>query len=856
MKRILLYILLGIWFPSQAGTISTYPSGATPSDTDLFITDQGSPSFATYKVTAAQIKIYAQGGTLLSANNLADIGSVPTALQNLGTILNQVVTESVSFTVTSSQRGKFFNVTTAGSTILATLPSAASAGNGFVVYFRKADTGTGSIQFTPAASPAATSLWVQGHTCMMYSDGTNWYARDFYGGFDGSGNLTISTGNNGNINFNPNGAGVVQIGGNQALTTVSALNGGNLTSATVTNAKLATMAANTIKANATGSTAAPTDALANTVLSIPRMGIDANGTALLTNPGAYQGQLALDKDGSMGWWNGSNWTSTLAPLFGFAIAPPGTTPCIQENAERTDGGYSNLLQATQIISTGSAFTNNVLSIGNFTPGAFAALAYRDVFSPDTNGYIAMGITGNSTSTTDTTFQHNFYFPSSGPLTGFTSTSLVNQINEPNLAFGENSVPGVFCPQIEIRYKDPLTRYTSATTTSGSTTMTVTGSTSGLSAISGGWVYGSGLPATGTSFTISGTTVTLGIACTVTNSTASSYCFSPATPAPPRTVTIYGNSGSGSGYAPGPLGLQVSATGKTAIGTSGSSADPTYVSGVQLTTPSEAITGITSSLFAADSGGRLIKTSFANGSSLGTPTYPGQWFFNIDGSFGYANNGSTWDGANMTALTSIGVVGYVSATGALSTSLAGGLSAPSELFYSNGNLVIQGYTGDNANTQTIRENGTNKSGYYSYGGTTDTLGHVFYSGNYTTDKTQEIAQVVINNNGLKVLSGSGGTTDATIAANSMIGTNGSSHLVAKIAGTDYQAPIIKATGTLSGGTVTISNGAITTASAVSPCHLATSVTNAGPLYVNALSSGSVTIKSTNSSDNDTIVITIQ
>jgi hypothetical protein len=318
----------------------------------------------------------------------------------------------------------------------------------------------------------------------------------------------------------------------------------------------------------------------------PRMGIDNNGTALFTVTGAYQGQFAVDKDGSMGWWNGSNWTGTVTPLFGFSMAPPGNTPAISESVERPDGGFSNLLQSTQIISTGSVFTNNVLSLGNFTPGAFCAISMRDVFSPDTNGYLAWGIVGNST-INDSTFSHNWYLASAGPLSGFVSTGLENTINEPNIAIGENSQPGLMSAQIEVRYKDPATRYTTATI-NGTTTMTVTGSTSGLSAITGGWVYGDGVALT--TFTISGSTVTLGSA--ATKSESSTYCFSPSTPIPPRTVTLYGNSGTGSGYAPGPLGLQVKANGQVAIGSSGSSADPTYTGSSQFSTPSLAVGGFT------------------------------------------------------------------------------------------------------------------------------------------------------------------------------------------------------------------------------------------------------------------------
>jgi hypothetical protein len=67
-----------------------------------------------------------------------------------------------------------------------------------------------------------------------------------------------------------------------------------------------------------------------------------------------------------------------------------------------------------------------------------------------------------------------------------------------------------------------------------------------------------------------------------------------------------------------------------------------------------------------------------------------------------------------------------------------------------------------------------------------------------------------------------------------------------------------TGTLTSGSYTLSasSSIVTTSSVATAVHMATSATNAGALYVSALSAGSVTFKSTNAADNDTITIYVQ
>jgi lysophospholipase L1-like esterase len=167
-----------------------------------------------YGITDAYTKTVADGRYLQSANNLSDVGSQQSALQNIGAAFNQDVAETSNFTVTTAQRGKLFEVTTGTASVTATLPAAATAGNGFAIFVRKADSGTGLV----LNSVLSNALAVPGHMTELWTDGTSWYHRDFFGAIDSAGNLSVSTGNNGSINLSPNGTGVVKLGGNSPNT--------------------------------------------------------------------------------------------------------------------------------------------------------------------------------------------------------------------------------------------------------------------------------------------------------------------------------------------------------------------------------------------------------------------------------------------------------------------------------------------------------------------------------------------------------------------------------------------------------------------------------------------------------------
>ncbi len=125
---------------------------------------------------------------LITATQLSS--AVNALLAALGNAIVANVAKSADFTVLTSDRAKLFDVTTGGSNVTATLPSAVTAGAGFYVWLRKADTGAGKVLTSPAASPDAIGLGKQAQTVMLESDGTNWITPIMTGfRFDANGNL-------------------------------------------------------------------------------------------------------------------------------------------------------------------------------------------------------------------------------------------------------------------------------------------------------------------------------------------------------------------------------------------------------------------------------------------------------------------------------------------------------------------------------------------------------------------------------------------------------------------------------------------------------------------------------------------
>jgi hypothetical protein len=90
------------------------------------------------------------------------------------------VSKSANFNVATGDKGTAYQITTSTSTITATLPSAASAGDGWYIFLRKVDTAAGIIATSPAESPANTlSAMEIGDVAVIWTDSITYFATLF-----------------------------------------------------------------------------------------------------------------------------------------------------------------------------------------------------------------------------------------------------------------------------------------------------------------------------------------------------------------------------------------------------------------------------------------------------------------------------------------------------------------------------------------------------------------------------------------------------------------------------------------------------------------------------------------------------
>lgn len=152
---------------------------------------------------------------------------------------------------------------------------------------------------------------------------------------------------------------------------------------------------------------------------LPRMGIDANGTALTASTGAYNGQFGYSIDGGFYIWNGSNWTTTP-----FVIGTPTTYFAGGTIVQNPPAGGS---QVVNLFSGGfnyfaynngsNVYLDNVMQIENKTHDAggnygFAAIVFgyqnQSGLPAVGTGEVAMGIPGGGPGLGGTLFKDSFY----------------------------------------------------------------------------------------------------------------------------------------------------------------------------------------------------------------------------------------------------------------------------------------------------------------------------------------------------------------------------------------------------------------------------------------------------------------
>jgi len=407
-------------------------------------------------------------------------------------------------------------------------------------------------------------------------------------------------------------------------------------------------------------------------VGLPRLGADTNWAALSASTGAFNGQLGIARDGTTGLWNGTNWSAAQLVLengvncigqsyFGnlqvtgsLSGSAFGTNvPGAMGNTLNGPSGLVAFNSGGQLYvePSGGTYHDNALYIGNLTTSGsigsngYAASVVLDRYS-GSNGYAAITILGDQTIPGGSGYDHDWGMVMSYPTVASNGSNIDN---EPDLSFGDDvggasgATPGEH-HMMDFVFYDPATVKTTATTTSGSATMTVTGSTTGLSAISGGRVYGPGVAAP-TTFTISGSTVTLGsnaMQTTTSNhsGTGEYYVFSPATPTPPHKW--YLRPWNASNLRPPPA-LEMNASGQVGVG-DGSSAEATFTGSSKFSTPSFAVGGFTFAPTVNFAGALPLMTNANYATMTGSSgASSNQWCFSNDGCIGWWN-GSAWSGS--------------------------------------------------------------------------------------------------------------------------------------------------------------------------------------------------------------------
>lgn len=140
-----------------------------------------------------------QSTLLYGADNLAGLASNLTAQQNIGSLFSNIVSQNSNFTITTAQIGTLFRVTNA---TVATLPSAVTAGLGFLVAIQKFDSTSTGV----TTSPATVTLNSVNQLAILQSDGSNWNAIIVYNPLAGITSPTAynaDTLNSGDLQVNP-----------------------------------------------------------------------------------------------------------------------------------------------------------------------------------------------------------------------------------------------------------------------------------------------------------------------------------------------------------------------------------------------------------------------------------------------------------------------------------------------------------------------------------------------------------------------------------------------------------------------------------------------------------------------------
>ena len=159
--------------PATAGivlAVHNATSGGTLLSSVTTTVDQ-EPFYLVFEYSgSAWVLVFDSSALLAKLGNLSGLASPITARVNLKTLFCKGANKSTNFTVDVTEDGYYYGVSTAGGNVLATLPAAATVGEGFLVCIQK----TEGSAYVVTTSPATLSLTQSQQSIVLRSDGTNW----------------------------------------------------------------------------------------------------------------------------------------------------------------------------------------------------------------------------------------------------------------------------------------------------------------------------------------------------------------------------------------------------------------------------------------------------------------------------------------------------------------------------------------------------------------------------------------------------------------------------------------------------------------------------------------------------------
>lgn len=159
--------------PATAGIVletRNATSGGTLLATVTTTVDQ-EPFFQAFEYSgSAWVLVFDSSALLAKIGNLAGLASPITSRLNLKALFANLASKSADFTITTAEDGFYYKVSTASGNVLATLPNAATVGDGFLLSFQK----TEGSPYVLTTIPTTQTLSISQQSMILRSNGAGW----------------------------------------------------------------------------------------------------------------------------------------------------------------------------------------------------------------------------------------------------------------------------------------------------------------------------------------------------------------------------------------------------------------------------------------------------------------------------------------------------------------------------------------------------------------------------------------------------------------------------------------------------------------------------------------------------------